>query len=312
MYRNAHYDQKHEATELCITKGQEGLVSGWESSTGSHGKPILDTLYVKLISPPKNIQVPHLPPNVVPIPRSSTYVTCLMDDGGKIGVRRQQVLVLPNFAMTDYASQGKTRPLNVVDLTHCKNHQSCYTALSRSSSAAGTIIVQGFSTHKITKGISGFLRQEFRELEMLNTITKLHYEEKLPSIVNGALRNQLIRSYQLWVTLEKGMTQENITEQWHPAIKWDKNEDMIKNIEQDGTWDLQLNSDAVVYGIKEMKKLKASQKRSRETSEHEITNSSKQNDQIVTNKKKKCGQYVIWYSCSCRSQMGQYKLQLCL
>ncbi len=114
--------RNNEATELCITKGQEGLISGWESSIGSHGKTILDTLYVKLISPPKNIQVPHLPPNVVPIPRSSTYVTCLMDDGGKIGVRRQQVLVLPNFAMTDYASQGKTRPLNVVDFTHCKNH----------------------------------------------------------------------------------------------------------------------------------------------------------------------------------------------
>ena len=46
--------------------------------------------------------------------------------------------------MTD-ASQGKTTPNNVVDLTNCTSHQLYYTALSRSASAAGTVIVQSFS-----------------------------------------------------------------------------------------------------------------------------------------------------------------------
>ncbi len=119
---------------------------------------------------------------------------------------------------------------------------------------------------------------------MLNTITKLHYEDKLPSIVNGALRNQLIRSYQLWVTQNPEMSQEDITDQWHPAIQWDKNENMIKEVEQDGTWDLQLNSDAVVYGIKQKKKLKESHKRSREDNETGIPYIH--DDQTVIKKKK--------------------------
>lgn len=63
-----------------ITKGQEGKVAGWESSIGPYGKPVLDTLFVELISPPKDIQIPDLPLNVVPIARSSTYVLCKMDD----------------------------------------------------------------------------------------------------------------------------------------------------------------------------------------------------------------------------------------
>ena len=36
------------ATELCITKGQEGDVAGWESKPGLYGKEILDMLFVKL------------------------------------------------------------------------------------------------------------------------------------------------------------------------------------------------------------------------------------------------------------------------
>ena len=44
--------------------------------------------------------------------------------------------------------------------------------------AEGTIIVQGFDPKIITGGASGYLRQEFRELELLDEITKLKYEKK--------------------------------------------------------------------------------------------------------------------------------------
>jgi len=81
-----------------------------------------------------------------------------------------QIEALPNFAMTDYASQGKTRQYNVVDLTYSRSHQGYYTALSRSSSAAGTLILSSFHPSKITGGASGALRQEFRELELLDNI----------------------------------------------------------------------------------------------------------------------------------------------
>jgi hypothetical protein len=63
--------------------------------------------------------------------------------------------------MTDYASQGKTRLINVVDLGYCHDHKSYYTALSRSSSGAGTALIQDFAENKITCGISAWLREEF-------------------------------------------------------------------------------------------------------------------------------------------------------
>ncbi|KAF8798228.1 hypothetical protein BYT27DRAFT_7038024, partial [Phlegmacium glaucopus] len=94
--------------------------------------------------------------------------------------------------MTNYTSQGKTRDFNVVDLSNARSHQSYYTALSRSASAAGTVILQGFDTHKITGGASGALQQEFREIEMLDNITTLHYNAKLPKSVVGDCRNDLI------------------------------------------------------------------------------------------------------------------------
>ena len=60
--------------------------------------------------------------------------------------------------MTDYASQVHTHPNNVVDLSHCTTHQSYYTCLSRSASAEGMIIAQGFDSKKIMGGASGYLR----------------------------------------------------------------------------------------------------------------------------------------------------------
>ncbi|KAF9474633.1 hypothetical protein BDN70DRAFT_908434 [Pholiota conissans] len=149
----------NDATELCITKGQEGFVAGWDSCTGPHGKEVLLTLFVELDNPPKDIQIPGLPLNVVPIPRSTTTVRYTLPNN-----------ILPNFAMTDYGSQGKSRKFNVVDLTYCYSTQLYYTCLLQGTSAANTIILQCFSEKCITLGIEDYLQQEFRELEMLNNI----------------------------------------------------------------------------------------------------------------------------------------------
>jgi len=94
--------------------------------------------------------------------------------------------------MTDYASQGRTRPDNVVDLNSCRTHQSYYTCLSRSATADGTIIVQSFDPKLITGGASGYLRQEFRELEILDEITQLRYDNALPDRITGDRRNIVI------------------------------------------------------------------------------------------------------------------------
>lgn len=68
----------------------------------------------------------------------------------------------------------------------------------RGSTAEGTIIVQGFSEHKITCGASGYLWQEFQELELLDKITELRYDNKLPNHVNGNLCNAIICQFQLY------------------------------------------------------------------------------------------------------------------
>jgi len=62
-------------------------------------------------------------------------------------ISREQVPVLANFGMTDFASQGRTRPFNVVDLNNCHSHQFNVHMSAQSSSLKGTILVQGFD-HK--------------------------------------------------------------------------------------------------------------------------------------------------------------------
>jgi hypothetical protein len=225
--------RNNDATELCITKGQEGFVVGWQAEKGPHGKRILDTLFVKLHKPAKVIQIPGLPENVVPLVKGTKTITCVFPSDLKESIERQQVNVLPNFAMTDYASQGKSKDFNVVHLSSCHSHMSYYTCLSRSTSAAGTIIMQGFEPSIITRGCSGYLRQEFREHEILDDLTRLAYENKLPDFIQGNTRNTLIRQYQQW----KG--EHFVPEKVDIALKWsDKDPMNILPVITDSTWQI--------------------------------------------------------------------------
>src|SRR6202790_3123844 len=135
--------------------------------------------------------------------------------------------------MTDYTSQGKTRPKNPVDLSNCRSHQSYYTCLSRSATASGTVIVQSFSPRLITCGASGYLRQEFRELELLDEITKLRYEGQLPDHIQGNFRNPLIRAYQTW----KGTNY--VPKLTHPALKWSAKDPLpLLSVVTDAPWQI--------------------------------------------------------------------------
>ncbi|KAF8143053.1 hypothetical protein K438DRAFT_1634372 [Mycena galopus ATCC 62051] len=223
----------NDATELCITKGQEATVVGWKEAVGSREQRILDCLFVKLIQPPKTIQVPGLPENVVALTKASKKIWCSLPDDRSIHIAREQVLVLPNFAMTDYASQGKTRVINVVDLNNCRTHFSYYTALSRGTTSAGTVILQGFDSRKITRGISGFLRQELRELEILNELTKLRYEGIMVPVTTALTRRDALR---MFYEYKKAPFDSDIL---HPALRYKVGDDVkyVKPI-QVGEWKL--------------------------------------------------------------------------
>lgn len=219
------------ATELCITNGQEGTVFGWQEAVGSRGQRTLDTLFVKLSNPPVPVKLDGLPEGVVPLAKTNVTTKCHLTSDDVIMISRSQIEVLPNYAMTDYSSQGKTRPYNVVDLHNCRSHQSYYTALSRSASADGTLILQGFDAGKITGKASGALRQEFRELELLDDITRLRYLGKLPKDMHDAeQRNTLISSYR---TL-KG--DAYIPSSVHKAIKWCKGDPYLEAAYDEVPW----------------------------------------------------------------------------
>ena len=135
--------------------------------------------------------------------------------------------------MTDYASQGKTCPNNVVDLTNCTSHQSYYTALLRSATAEGTMIVQSFLPRPITGRASGWLRQEFHELELLDNITMLAYRSILPKEINGLTRGIRIKQYQDW----KG--HDYVPKNVHRSIVWSSNSLFIQaSMEEESDWKL--------------------------------------------------------------------------
>lgn len=126
------------------------------------------------------------------------YIYCTLPSDPIVCIRYRQVHVLPNFAMTDYVSQGKTWQYNVVDLSHCQLHQSYYTALLRSATTEGTAIIHSFDISKITGGLSGWLQKEFRELELLDDISTHRFENTLPSSVIGHTWNILITNFREW------------------------------------------------------------------------------------------------------------------
>ncbi|KAF9050144.1 hypothetical protein BJ165DRAFT_1321174, partial [Panaeolus papilionaceus] len=60
------------------------------------------------------------------------------------------------------------------------------------------------------------LRQEFREIELLDAITKTLHEGNLPIHVTGNTRNQIIKEFRQW----KGVTY--VPKHAHKAIRWSK------------------------------------------------------------------------------------------
>ncbi|KAJ7896553.1 hypothetical protein B0H13DRAFT_2522784 [Mycena leptocephala] len=79
--------------------------------------------------------------------------------------------------------------------------------------------------------MSGYLRQEFRELELLDEITRLRYENSLPRSVTGVYRGQLLTSYRIW----KGNTAQDPAH-FHKAIQFDPKRDNKDSVIQYGQW----------------------------------------------------------------------------
>ncbi|OBZ74982.1 ATP-dependent DNA helicase PIF1 [Grifola frondosa] len=188
---------KHnDTTELCATNGAEGVVVGWDAHMSATGYEILDVLFVRLTNAPRTIHVAGLPDNVIPLTRHRKKIRCMLPSDEYVTIWREQVAVLWNFAMTDFGAQGKTRDRNVCHLKYCRNHQSIYTCLSRSASFKGTVLIGDLDSSKMQGGAAGDLRRELRELEILDSITKMRLTGTLPPEIHGNTRGPLIQSFQ--------------------------------------------------------------------------------------------------------------------
>ena len=148
------------ATEICMTHGQEGFVHRWQSKQGSNGQTILDTLCVRFKDPPTCVKVPGLPDNVVPIYPTTTNISAVLPNDEKFYIARMQVEVLVNFAMTDFGLQGKQGPgmYQIQSISDPINHIILH-------------YQEVLRQKVITGGCLGTLRQELRELELLDDIT---------------------------------------------------------------------------------------------------------------------------------------------
>jgi hypothetical protein len=184
----------NQATKLCVTNGAEAIVCGWNHFE-KHDRLHLSVVFVELLSPPRPVQLDGLPLNVVPIIPIKESIDVKLRSYEIQKIVWQQVPLLPNFAMTDYASQGRTCPINPVDLKFCVDHRSYYTALSRSTSLSGTYILDSVDLGKIQGGLSGYQHQEFRELEILAHITQLRLPNKLPTSIKGESHKDLLATY---------------------------------------------------------------------------------------------------------------------
>ncbi|THU84645.1 hypothetical protein K435DRAFT_870084 [Dendrothele bispora CBS 962.96] len=133
--------------------------------------------------------------------------------------------------MTDYASQGRTRTCNVVDINSSRDFRAVYTSLSRSSSAAGTLIFQGFNSDVISGGLkNGGYRQELRELELLDEITRLRYLGQLPASTPNETRSFILKHFRSI----KGAYY--LPPKIHPAVAWSENNAFDISKEPEMTW----------------------------------------------------------------------------
>jgi hypothetical protein len=114
------------------------------------------------------------------------------------------ILIGLQLAKQARVGQGKSRDENLVELGNCKSHPSYYMVLSRGTSAAGTAIMQGFfDASKITSGMSGYLWQELRELEILDDITQLRFDACYPNTLRACtetLCSDLIKHGKVLIT----------------------------------------------------------------------------------------------------------------
>lgn len=205
--------KRNDATELGITNGAEGTVVDWVvSSLPITDRPLLDVVFVALTNPVRPIQISGLPLNVVPVFRRTERFSLELENGQTRSFHRSQVPIVLNFAMTDYASQGRSRPENPIYLTPGRPFQSIYTSLSRTTTAAGTILLRPLDESRMRSILEPDLLNEFRSLETMNVLTRMRFNGTLDHAVKGVSRNELLVKF--------FASHPDVSVDVHPSLAW--------------------------------------------------------------------------------------------
>ena len=140
-----NYDTSH-----CITNSAEGTVHSWDGYE-KDGHNYLNVLYIKLTGKGHDMKYhEHLPLGVVPLTPITRNFTIKIKKK-LVTVRRTQVAAILNFAITDYGSQGKSRPWNIFSVADCTDHFHFYVMASRSTQLQQTAILGKLNWKIITE-----------------------------------------------------------------------------------------------------------------------------------------------------------------
>ncbi|ORY40823.1 hypothetical protein BCR33DRAFT_661522, partial [Rhizoclosmatium globosum] len=127
-----------------VTNGAEGTVISWTMTEHPHfqGMQVANVIYAKLLGKYSDVVFDEiLGPGIVPLVPVENYITVNVPDFGKIRILRRMHQILPNFSMSDFASQGKGRKYNIFWGEQIDRIQSLYTMASRSTDPSTTAIL---------------------------------------------------------------------------------------------------------------------------------------------------------------------------
>ena len=98
---------------------------------------------------------------IVALVKDVTYTIHHPFSGKVVTFHRQQLLILPAFAMTDYKAQGRTILYVILDLESARGIQLAYVMLSCATSLDQVLILRRFEFAKIKSHMSKDLREEY-------------------------------------------------------------------------------------------------------------------------------------------------------
>lgn len=146
-----------------IVNGAEGTITDIVYKEDGSGKRYAVCAYVLVEG--CAINIPGLPPDVVPILPCTSYFTYKGSNGAEYSITRVQLPLLPAYCYVDYKSQGRTLTWAIVDVAGCRSLQSLYVMLSRVKTLKGLAILRWFPPNKLTSRLQPHFRTEFQRIQ---------------------------------------------------------------------------------------------------------------------------------------------------